>query len=293
LEEWHILQQTSKILPVIGVIALFVALLRLIFNENRRKNYFSFAFTILSFLATLSHIFLQPYSFEDGHCRNDVERLNYRDGFTLCNLQSFMLCYSFLGISFTWCLQAFEICRNVFTTKSNFSNGFYRRNYLLIIYGLPFLFIGLMIKNKLYGGTPMNYSCLVNGRMNDDLRIFYIPMLFAMILGTIFFAALGIKVILLLRETKVTSARSGPNLSPQPSSSRSFRSSRRQIESNNSNMSSSSPDNDDNRLYKVNSKNIRVILWASRVPIMLLLSFLIILSSALSERFLIYFIDQS
>ena len=177
--EWKVLLSVCTVAMWIGMPLDIFVIITWSLSKKNRNQYFVLTFAICSFIMQITLVISSFYSMEDIHCRNVAVPMGYRDGFTLCNVQSFLFVYGSFGASISWMLQSFDLFMKVVLKKNDTKQ--FKTLFIGLIFGLPpclLLTIGL---TRSYGYQPGIPMCMVGGIYAT--YCIYIPLILCLVFG--------------------------------------------------------------------------------------------------------------
>ena len=193
--EWKLLLTLCTIAMWIGMPLDIFIIVTWSFSKKKQNQYFVLAFAICSFIMQITLIITSFYSFEDVHCRNAAVPIGYRDGFALCNVQSFLFVYGIVGACISWMLQSIDLFMKVVLKKNDTKR--YKPLFLGLIFGVPPFILLTIGVTKSYGYQPGTPNCMVSGIYTTDCV--YVPALLCLVVGAI---AIFVVIFVIVRHTR-------------------------------------------------------------------------------------------
>ena len=193
--EWKLLLTLCTVAMWVGMPLDILVIITWSCSKKKRNQYFVLAFAICSFIMQFTLVVSSFYSFDDIHCSNAAVPMSYRDGFTVCNVQSFLFVYGSIGAGISWMLQSFDLYIKVVLKKNDTKR--YKSLCLTLIFGVPLFILLTVGVTRSYGYQPGIPMCMISGIYTT--YCIYVPVLLCLIFGA---AAIFAVIFVIVRHSR-------------------------------------------------------------------------------------------
>lgn len=146
----------------------------------KRKQYLVFIFALTSSLGTIWFVIILLIPNRNRFCYDNAVGLSYKDGITVCAVQSFILSYAGLASCMAWCAQAVELYLRVWLKKS--PNRIVTL-FIILIFVFPLYVLFAMGFHLNYGYNGQQAWCSMWMIDNMDIYVFQLPVLVLVVIG--------------------------------------------------------------------------------------------------------------